>query len=86
LPAGLLAPELPPVNAEIIGEHVLEATSERLRASLAHRDELWDPHPHRVIPPVAGGILRSTIASDGRTCANPVATDQYRLSPDSCSG
>jgi hypothetical protein len=34
--------ELPPVNAEIMGEHVLEATSERVQGTLAHRDELWD--------------------------------------------
>jgi hypothetical protein len=34
--------ELPPVDAEMIGEHVLEATSGRVRGSLAFRDELWD--------------------------------------------
>jgi hypothetical protein len=34
--------ELPPVHAEIMGEHVLEASSDRVRSSLAHRDELWD--------------------------------------------
>jgi hypothetical protein len=34
--------ELPPVDAVMLGEHVLEATSVRVRGSLAHRDELWD--------------------------------------------
>jgi hypothetical protein len=34
--------ELPPVDAELIDEHVLEATSSRVQGSLAHRDELWD--------------------------------------------
>ena len=34
--------QLPPAGAEIMGEHVLEATSERVQGSLAHRDELWD--------------------------------------------
>ena len=34
--------ELPPVDADIMGEHVLEATSGRVQGSLAHRDELWD--------------------------------------------
>jgi hypothetical protein len=34
--------ELPPLNADIMGEHVLEATSGRVRGTLAHRDELWD--------------------------------------------
>jgi len=32
--------ELPPARAEIMGEHVLEATSERVQGSLAHRDEI----------------------------------------------
>jgi hypothetical protein len=34
--------ELPPVDADIMGEHVLEATSQRVPGTLAHRDELWD--------------------------------------------
>jgi hypothetical protein len=34
--------ELPPSDAELMGEHVLEATSSRVQGSLDHRDELWD--------------------------------------------
>jgi hypothetical protein len=34
--------ELPPLNAEVIGEHVVEATSNRVPGSIARRDELWD--------------------------------------------
>lgn len=34
--------ELPPFDAVMLGEHVLEATSGRMQGSLAHRDELWD--------------------------------------------
>jgi hypothetical protein len=34
--------ELPPLEAEIMGEHTLEATSARIEGTLAHRDELWD--------------------------------------------
>lgn len=34
--------ELPPVNAEIMGEHTIEATSDRIEGTIAHRDELWD--------------------------------------------
>jgi hypothetical protein len=41
--------ELPPVKAEIMGEHVLEATSQRLQGSLAHRDELWDRCYHGLL-------------------------------------
>ncbi len=33
--------ELPPQNAEPMGEHVVEATSQRVPGTLAHRDELW---------------------------------------------
>ena len=34
--------ELPPLNAEIVGEHVVEATSMRVKSDLAHRDDLWE--------------------------------------------
>jgi len=33
--------ELPPVDAEPVGECVIEATSRRVPGTLAHRDELW---------------------------------------------
>jgi hypothetical protein len=34
--------ELPPIDAEPIGEGTLEAASERVPGTLAHRDELWE--------------------------------------------
>jgi hypothetical protein len=34
--------ELPPLDAELIGEHVLEATSGRLAGAPARGTELWD--------------------------------------------
>jgi hypothetical protein len=34
--------ELPPSDAEQMGEHVVEVTSTRTPSTLAHRDELWD--------------------------------------------
>ena len=34
--------DLPPLHAEAIGEHVVEADSQRVPGTLAHRDELWD--------------------------------------------
>jgi hypothetical protein len=34
--------ELPPFDAEAMGEHVVEAESERVRGTVAHRDEWWD--------------------------------------------
>jgi hypothetical protein len=34
--------ELPPSTAEAIGPHTVEAVSNRVPGTLAHRDELWD--------------------------------------------
>ncbi len=34
--------ELPPVDAEPIGDHTIEAVSSRVAGTLAHRDEMWD--------------------------------------------
>jgi hypothetical protein len=34
--------ELPPRDAEPIGEHTIEATSRRIRGTLRQRDHLWD--------------------------------------------
>jgi hypothetical protein len=34
--------ELPPLRAEPIGEHMLEATSRRVPGTLLHRDKLWE--------------------------------------------
>jgi hypothetical protein len=34
--------ELPPLEAEALGEHTVEAVSSRVPGTLAHRDEIWD--------------------------------------------
>lgn len=34
--------DLPPLHAEPLGEHIVEADSMRVTGSLAHRGELWD--------------------------------------------
>jgi len=34
--------ELPPLAAELMGEHTIEANSERVPGTIAHRDDLWD--------------------------------------------
>jgi hypothetical protein len=33
---------LPPADAELIGDHTIEAESTHVSGTLAHRDELWD--------------------------------------------
>jgi hypothetical protein len=37
--------ELPPADAEAIGEHTLDANSHRVPDTIAHRDELWTAVP-----------------------------------------
>ena len=34
--------DLPPLNAEMVGEHTIEAISGHVPGTLAHRTELWD--------------------------------------------
>jgi hypothetical protein len=34
--------ELPPLDAEPMAEYTIEATSNRVPGTIAHRDELWD--------------------------------------------
>jgi len=34
--------ELPPLEAEVVAEHTVEADSSRIPGTIAHRDELWD--------------------------------------------
>jgi hypothetical protein len=34
--------ELPPLDAEVVAEHTVEANSRRVPGTIAHRDALWD--------------------------------------------
>ncbi|MBI4521071.1 MAG: hypothetical protein HY701_09545 [Gemmatimonadetes bacterium] len=34
--------DLPPLDAEVVGEHTLDATSRRVSGSLSHGNDLWD--------------------------------------------
>ena len=34
--------QLPPLEADLVAEHTVEATSSRVPGTLAHRDDLWD--------------------------------------------
>ena len=34
--------DLPPLDAEVMGEHTLEAASSRVPGTFAHRDAVWD--------------------------------------------
>src|SRR5437762_1533151 len=34
--------DLPPLDAELMAEHTVEATSDRVKGTISHRNELWD--------------------------------------------
>ncbi len=34
--------DLPPLEADLVAEHTVEANSSRVPGTIAHRDELWD--------------------------------------------
>lgn len=41
--------ELPPRDAEPIGSHTIEATSDRVPGTLARRDDIWDRCYHQLM-------------------------------------
>ena len=61
--------ELPPLDAEPLGTHVLEATSGRVPGTLAHRDELWN-RCYRELMEHARARLEQEIARLGGDCAH----------------
>jgi hypothetical protein len=61
--------ELPPLRADVIGEHVVEAVSSRVLGTLAHRDELWD-RCYAELMDAAQARLTQEIARLGGDCAH----------------
>jgi hypothetical protein len=61
--------ELPPLDAELVGEHTVEANSARVPGTLAHRDDLWD-RCYRELMAVAHGRLVQETARLGGDCAH----------------
>lgn len=57
--------ELPPLNAEAIGEHVVEATSQRVPGTLAHRDELWNQCYEDLMKQVRGRLEQEVVRLGG---------------------
>ena len=56
--------DLPPIDAEIMGEHTVEATSPRVPGTLAYRDELWN-RCHDQLMTEAGSRLAQEVARLG---------------------
>jgi hypothetical protein len=56
--------QLPPVQAELVAEHTVEANSSRVPGTIAHRDELWD-HCYRELLANAESRLVQEVARLG---------------------
>ena len=57
--------ELPPLGAEPIAEHVLEANSRRIPGTIAHRDELWDLCHEQLMAEARRRLLQEMKRLDG---------------------
>ena len=57
--------DLPPVDAEIIGEHTVEAASCRIPGTLARRDELWDVCYDELMRQARGRLEQEMARLDG---------------------
>lgn len=61
--------ELPPLAAEFVCEHVVEAVSSRVANTLSHRDDLWD-RCYAELMEDARARLAQEIARLGGDCAH----------------
>lgn len=58
--------ELPPLAAELVGEHTLEASSTHVEGTLAHSDELWDRCYHDLKAQTCARLGQEVIRLGGR--------------------
>jgi hypothetical protein len=57
--------ELPPRNAEPIGSHTIEATSDRVPGTLARRDDIWDCCYHQLMDRAACRLEQEVLRLGG---------------------
>jgi hypothetical protein len=57
--------ELPPRDAEPIGDHTIEATSDRIPRTLARRDDVWDRWYRQVMDRVDRGLGQEIVRLGG---------------------
>jgi hypothetical protein len=58
--------QLPPIGAEALGEHVVEAASDRVAGTIAHRDELWEHCHAQLMTRVRTRLEQEVIRLGGR--------------------
>jgi hypothetical protein len=57
--------DLPPLDAELVAEHTVEASSSRVSGTLAHRDELWDQCYQELLTNTTNRLLEEVARLDG---------------------
>jgi hypothetical protein len=57
--------DLPPLEAELIAEHSVEANSSRIPGTIAHRDELWDRCYHELMARAENRLAQEVARLDG---------------------
>jgi hypothetical protein len=62
---------LPPIDAEAVGEHTIEASSSRIPGTIARRDDLWD-ECHRSLTAEVEARLAQEVARLGGRWAHVV--------------
>lgn len=58
--------DLPPIDAEPDGEHVIEAVSLRVPGTIAHRDELWTRCEHDLMAQTDARLREEVARLGGR--------------------
>jgi hypothetical protein len=76
--------ELPPLDAQPIGEHVVEASSARVPDTISHRDDLWNQGERELMENVRER-LRDEIARLGGRYAH-VLDESIEPRHDACTG
>jgi hypothetical protein len=57
--------DLPPLEAELVAEHTVEADSGRVAGTLAHRDDLWDRSYQELMANTESRLVREVARLDG---------------------
>ncbi len=58
--------DLPPLDAVVMAEHTVEANSDRVPGTLAHRDDLWDTCYRQLMANATDRVLTEVARLGGR--------------------
>ena len=57
--------ELPPLDAELMAEHTVEATSGRVAGTISHRNDLWDHCYHELMAHAEARLAQEIVRLGG---------------------